>query len=36
MHDLSLDGAGLVPGVYVVRVVVDRDRPLTRRVTVVR
>jgi hypothetical protein len=36
MHDLALDGAGLAPGVYVVRVVVDRDRPLTRRVTVLR
>jgi hypothetical protein len=35
-HDLSLDGAGLAPGVYVVRVLVDGDRPLTRRVTVVR
>jgi hypothetical protein len=36
LHDLTLDGARLAPGVYVVRVVIDSERTFTQRVTVVR
>jgi hypothetical protein len=35
-HVLALDGAGLAPGLYVVRAVVGGDRTLTQRVTLLR